>query len=368
MTLLFRTTLFLLSCSSLTFAAGRFFPVAVYPVPNKPIYVAAADFNGDGILDLATSSENHWGEAVYSILLGNGDGTFRTAVTYSGGGSRGIAVADLNGDGKMDLVTNNSGVVAVLLGDGDGTFQNAFFYGVTTTSYGVATADFNADGKVDVVIPDDYRGGVDVLLGNGDGTLQAPILNGFFGAYPADVIVGDFNGDKKVDVATDDFGGTIGVALGNGDGTFRAGINLSTGPSSSNVVAADFNHDGKLDLLVATVGAEIIFFPGNGDGTFGSRIQSSFKVQNPFIAGIGDFDHNGQLDIAVADSRKKKIEIALGVGDGTFRDGGPYFVNGSDLLGGTVADFNGDGWADVVVPAFTTQQIFVLINVGKNRN
>jgi len=164
--------------------------------------VAVADVNGDGKPDLAVANlcltEYNCPNGLVGVLLGNGDGTFQTAVTYGSGGyyAMSVAVADVNGDGKPDLVVANnctsgdfsngctdpSGTVGVLLGNGDGTFQAAVTYGSGGYySSSVAVADVNGDGKPDLVVANECadtsctNGSVGVLLGNGDGTFQAAV-------------------------------------------------------------------------------------------------------------------------------------------------------------------------------------------------
>ncbi len=353
---------FLGMTSALAFT-GQFLPVVTYKIGNNPVFVAVGDFNGDGIPDLVTSSQNSQGEPEYSVLIGNGDGSFQSAHNHHGGLSRGVAVADLNNDGKLDLIFGNGNVV-VLLGRGDGTFAKKSVYAAGVITYGVVTADLNGDGKIDVLIPG--GGGAYVLLGNGDGTLQAATVSDL-GLDTGAVSLADVNGDGKLDfVATDIFNYAVAVALGNGDGTFQAALSYSFGlMQPSGLAVADFNHDGKLDLVVA-LGGELVFLPGNGDGTFGPMIDSLLQTIHPFLVGVGDFNHNGTLDVAVAHTGPD-LELELGSGDGRFRDSGPYPLN-SDPLNGAVADFNCDGWPDVVVPGFNARNLSVLINQGKTRN
>lgn len=351
--------------TSAALAANQFLPAVVYPIKNKAVFIAVGDFNGDGIPDLAACGEGHLSsETSYSILLGKGDGTFQRAHTYADGGAYGIAVADLNRDGKLDLIMDGPGPVVVALGNGDGTFQKSVSYPAAQSSYGLAVGDFNGDGKVDVVITDQTRQGVDVLLGNGDGTLGPPIFSGPLGSFPSSVIVADFNHDHKADIATSNVGdSTVAVALGNGDGTFQAATKYPVG-LPSRLVAADFNRDGKLDLVTAS-GDTVVFFPGNGDGTFGAMTQSIVSTFSPYVAGAGDFNHDGHLDLAIADQHAQDIELALGVGNGSFLDGGSYSLGGNHPLNGAVADLNRDGWPDVVIPDFATENISVFINQGR---
>jgi len=168
--------------------------------------VAVGDFNGDGKPDLVVansgSGQSGYSDGSVSVLLGQGDGTFHTAVNYTAGlAPRSVAVGDLNGDGKPDMaVANwgfpNVGSVSLLLGRGDGTFQDAVNYRSGDRTYSVAVADFNGDGKLDLVAG--HNNGVAILLGNGDGTLQPPVNYGAGAIWS--VAVGDLNGDSRPDL------------------------------------------------------------------------------------------------------------------------------------------------------------------------
>ncbi len=173
--------------------------------------LAVDDFNGDGKLDLTVTNPS---TDQVSILFGNGDGTFQNPVSYSTGPAQShpiaVTAADFNGDGKLDLaVTNlNTNKVAIFLGNGDGTFQPQVSY--STTSGGmigpsaITTGDFNGDGRVDLAITDQHDNSVSILLGNGNGTFQNP-LEFATGNLSAGVAAGDFNGDGRLDVAVANF-------------------------------------------------------------------------------------------------------------------------------------------------------------------
>jgi hypothetical protein len=188
-----------------------------------------------------------------SVLLGNGDGTFQTHVDYSGSGAESVVIADMNGDGKMDII-NAAGttLAAVLLGNGDGTFQNAIFsrLGFDWGSQ-VVVADFNRDGKPDIAVSFvnmfNHSSGSLVTLGNGDGTFQLSSSTNLppFGVMSA----ADFNGDGNTDLVIVS-GGTENLFLGNGDGTFRSALSFAVGTGPWSLVATDLNHDKAPDLMV----------------------------------------------------------------------------------------------------------------------
>jgi hypothetical protein len=221
------------------------------------IALQTADFNGDGKLDLAISIAAPAGQAdVIDIRLGKGDGTFGPPHPFSlpRNAFEGIpAIGDFNQDGKLDMALPSFGTVFVALGNGDGTFTLGASYSNSLVQFSAAAADINGDGKLDIVTD-----GLFVLLGNGDGTFTpgngVPLQNN--GGSTANVNLADFNGDGKLDAAVVVVNGgpvnySVDLLLGNGDGTFQAPITVLAPTTTSivNLSTGDFQGVGKLDLV-----------------------------------------------------------------------------------------------------------------------
>ena len=239
---------------------GSFQSAVYYHDSESPKSVAIGDLNGDANPDLAIAN---YGENNVSVLLGNGDGSFQSAVYYDAGyASTSVAIGDLNGDTNPDIVVTNYGYgpalqeVAVLLGNGDGSFQSAVYYRVGLGPLSVAIGDLNGDPNPDLAVASQDSGNVSVLLGNGDGSFQNA-LSYDINALPRSVAIGDLNGDGKKDLAVATRGGHIedqgyvSVLLGNGDGSFQDEVYYDTGKWSNSVAIGDLNGDGDLDLAVA---------------------------------------------------------------------------------------------------------------------
>jgi hypothetical protein len=273
--------------------------------------VAVADFNGDGRLDLVVANQGSppdFMDGSVSVLLGNGDGSFQAARNIPTGISpEAVAVGDFNGDGIADLAVANYGSnnLSVLLGNGDGSFQSPRSFAAGSGPFSVAVGDFDRDGTPDLAVANFDSGDVSVLLGNGDGSFQAA-RSFAAGIGPNSVAVGDFNGDGRLDLAVANIGVSYGggsslsVLLGNGDGTFQAALNLNAGSGPDAVAVGDFNGDGLLDLGVADYfGNNVSVLLGNGDGTFQAARSFATGI-GPVSVAVGDFNGDGLLDLAVA--------------------------------------------------------------------
>jgi len=381
---------------------GSFAPYVLSYAGPELTTIAAGDLNGDGNLDLVVSEESNNPKLV-TVLLGNGDGTFQPPVAQNFTGTV-YRIADMNHDGKLDLVGAGTGsTVLVLLGNGDGTFQSSptstataqgpvglalgkFASGgkgpdVVTGNFdapsisillnkgngtfrtpvavnvprpaGIAAADFNHDGNIDLATADQSTGKVAILLGKGDGTFQH-YVNYPAGQVPSELAVGDFNADGNPDLAAIDLSSnSIQILLGKGDGSFGRPMSVSVGVNVGfSLATADFNGDGKLDLVITlNSGNNVVLFLGNGDGTFqaGKNIGVGFPAN---FAATADFNHDGKADLAVGGS--SSLSVLLGNGDGTFKAGPVYPIALTFAYNPGIGDLNGDGNLDLVVPGMTT--------------
>jgi Bacterial Ig-like domain (group 3)/FG-GAP-like repeat/FG-GAP repeat len=327
----------------------------------SPLYsysVAVGDFNGDGIPDLAL--------APGVVRLGNGDGTFGAAALLPGGGFA-IAAADVNDDGKLDLVVltgdflNNAMDVTTLLGNGDGTFVA----GPSMTIVGgrpvwgvIAVADFNGDGIPDVALTGG-QGESFLLLGKGDGSfVSSPLPD----VVDLSMVVGDFNKDGISDLVM-----TSGaLLLGKGDGTFQA----STAPIPAgawSIAVGDFNGDGNPDLMAivpgesSASGSPALILLGAGDGTFPTTVTDSAISVDPGLGAmtVGDFNGDGILDLAAAGSCcyfPTTVTIWLGDGTAHFTLSSQFTAEyGADFL--LSADLNGDGLSDLLMTVTSAHEL-----------
>jgi FG-GAP-like repeat len=353
-----------------------------------PRALAVGDFNRDGRKDVALINN---GSAKVSILFGMGKGNFGMRRAFAIPKSAdSIAVADLNGGGKQDLIIGvdasygRQATVSVLLGKGDGTFRARRTYGLgyaegTRSSATLAIVDLNGDRHPDIVSAKGDR--LMVLLGRGNGTFRAAH------AYLADsagsiasFALGKLDGNGAPDaVAGSQEGvnvpiGALSVLLGKGNGGFKAASTQRTDFLIPDELAlADVNHDGKRDLLVANTAdvidhdqygsnySAIVVSFGRGDGTFSQTAEYDVGSYGPSAFKLADFNGDGNLDLLLASV--EGLCLLLGYGDGSFQAGNQFDT--THRVGGAlvaVGDFNKDGKPDLAVAGAGGRTLSIFLN------
>ena len=357
---------------------GTFNAPETFAVGALPRSIAAVDL-GNGHVDLAVANEN---SNDVSILLGNGAGGFAPQLRFETGSfPAGLVTADFNGDKRPDLAVANlegAGDISVLLGRGDGTFQDSVTNLVGDDPVSAVTADLNHDGHLDVITANTDTNDISVLLGNGDGTFEAA-QSFAAGAGPTGLVVGDFNADGRLDVAVADGGnGTsdlqgVSILLGNGDGTFHSTGFYPTGGYPSAIAAGDFTGNGVLDLAVTIPSAnDVLILLGNGQGEFPTQNTVSLgdEAANPVSIVPGDFTGDGILDLAVLNQATGNVSILQGDGNGNFQVLSPPIsldlpLDSPHAL--AAGDFTGDGKLDLAVTSagfLSPDHVSILLNQG----
>jgi hypothetical protein len=368
-----------------------------YPTTPTPLawgvgpgvsYIGIGDVNADQKADMVTLNVT---DNTASVALGNGDGTVQTALqtTYAPSGNVGPPTAgpttlvDVNGDGKLDLITGQGNGANLFLGNGDGSFATAATALVNAADLGGATvvvADFNGDQRPDVAVGMATSKNVRVYLNNGTATpftggagVSTPV-NGVAGLTGVSQLAAADFGNGHVDLVVSD-GSNLAVLLGDGSGNFPAALALGGG---SSVAIADMNGDGKPDIVSVDNNGLIKVFLDNGSGT---GFTASATLATGVLSGlnavaVGDFTGDGRNDVVTASavSANNQLILVAGIGDGTLAASlqvlplatvfGTSPTNTEKLNANALvpADLNGDGTLDLVVS--TQFKVGVLLNGG----
>lgn len=355
-------------------------PAVDYAVLTSPIDAVVGDFNRDGYADVATINNSQ-----LSVLHGIGDGTFNAAQTSTiGSGLMALAAADFNGDGKLDLAASSNrwngtayeGAIHLFLNNGNDlagnvTFQAArnFSTGTNIVPGAIAVGDLNGDTRVDIAATQSNGSNVTVLLGNGDGTLKTAV-HFPTGSNPGSIAVGHFNNDTKLDLVTANRGGSnsVSLLLNNGvagNAGFESPRTTSIDGLVQSVAVGDFDENGNLDLAVTSNVVASVYWGywgtyydydghvnvllGNGAGSFASPSALWTSTNELGDVTVGDLNSDGHLDIVAADQPQPQYydpTVLLGHGDGAF-DAPYFFAAGTGPYAVMVADLNGDTAPDV---------------------
>lgn len=376
-------------------------PITNYPTGNSPQFIATAILrSGSSVDDLmvANSADN-----TVSVLLGNGDGTFATQVTYATGtdpvwiaaGEFDNGATATNSNDFIDMAVANRGSnnVSILLGNGDGTFQTQTTLNTGTAPVCVVTADFHdvtGNGALDLAVANQGDNTVSIFQGNGNGTFKTPTLLQLPAGYtPTGLVTGQFTNSGHTDLIVlekpnvTNNNGIVLVFLGNGDGTFTQEPHspYAVGNTPAFVTTGDFNGDGILDLAVANSGApststagtavtgnSVSILLGNanpsettvGNGTFGTPTDFAAGTEPTSIA-VADYDLDGTADLAVADEADNAVTILLNAGHNSFT-ALPEVPTGNAPVSIVSADFNADGRPDAATADNASAEATVILN------
>jgi ferredoxin len=343
-----------------------------YVVGGQTERQAVADLNSDGILDIVSvDTQNN----AIRVLIGGPRGTFQNPVSYAtGNGPSGLVLSPLIATGPplcLAVTNYNDGTVSVFINNGNGLLQNRVDYPVGRGPVALASGDFESDGIYDLAVVNSLDNTV-TILSNASGADFTTLQTLATGPNPSAITVGDFDGDGQLDLAVSNFGNyagnTLSIFYGIGGGRFAPKVDLITDAGPQSVIAADLNGDGILDLVTAngcghaaTCGnpGTVSVFSGNGNRTFQNAVNYN-AGSYPFALVAANFRNNRYgLDLAVTDLDSGNIDILYGVGNGTFTQG-PLIPTNSRPTGLAVGDINRDGKLDLVVGGTSPSQITIM--------
>ena len=328
---------------------GTLGPREYYQGGGGLISLAFADFDGDGLTDLAAGTPQY--------QFG-----FTTVFAGAKPGVVGVTSGDADGDGRADLIAVNAanGHLKLLLGNGDDTFRRQADVPVGRTPVAVAAADLTADGKLDVVTANRAGKSVSVLAGTGTGAFARTDFA--VGRAPSGLALGDFTGDGAADIlVADAVENGVFLLPNNGGGAFAAPAAVPVGGVPGAVAVADLTGDGKPDAVVAVPASKrVLVLPGNGNGTFGTALVTT-TPGTPAGVAAADLNADGIPDLIVTLSDAHQVAVYFGRGGGRFANPQRLGV-GKEPGAVTVRDVNGDGKPDVLVANTGDDTVSVVLN------
>jgi hypothetical protein len=373
----FFVALVLFAGASWAVAQVTFAPDVTYGVGNNPESFTVADVNGDGKMDLicGNAGASPYNNGTLSILTNNGIGGFVLASTLSiGHGPGSITAADVNGDGKVDLITanwdnGNGSTLSVWTNNGNGVFVSNVTLNVGSGPGSIIAVDANGDGRLDLICANYGTSGngntLTMLTNNGSGVFGSnATLN--VGNAPSSVIAADVNGDGKLDLICANYGAnTLSVLTNNGSGVFGSNATLNVGSGPNSVIAADINGNGKVDLICANfgngLGNTLSVLTNNGSGVFGSNATLNVG-SGPSSVIAADVNGDGKLDLICANGTFPGTLSVL-----TNNSRGGFVLASTPGVGNlpqsvVAVDVNGDGKLDLTCVNRGANTVSVLIN------
>lgn len=366
-TALLTTATTLSIAATATAATPTFAPFASYPTGSglgpgpAPVTTVAADFDGDGDQDVASTSQ--FGQAAAIIVPNRGDGTFGAPNSVAGTtGAQSLTTADVNGDGKPDLIGMTATTVLVLLGNGSGGFAAPRSYPVTLGGQIQAIpVELTNDGKPDIAVP--TFNGIQTLIGNGDGSFRAGPTTRLLAAAISAIAGARLNHDSKTDLlAVDGFSGSVIQLLGQGTGGFTVGARLTSGLIPEDVAAVELNGDGIDDVaVIGSFSFSLATALSDGNGGFAGALIPTVQGGGigPTSVAVADLDGDAKQDLVVSDvANPFAPELLVFSGNDTVRP------NRSASLAvdrfpqnPAIADYNADGRPDIAVAGTGTLSV-----------
>jgi hypothetical protein len=337
---------------------------------NGPTAVAVADVNGDGNVDLVVADAT---DHAVQVFLGNGDGTFQAPATYSLGtaGPSALVVADL-GNGHPDIVTanTNTNTASVLLNNGSGSFTLSQTLSTGASPDAVAVADLDGDHHPDIVTANRGGNNVSVFFGSSSTTFGAA-HNFAAGTGPSGVAIGDVNEDNTPDIVVADAGSNkVSILLGAGNDSFQAPTSVNVGLLPSAVALAHLTSSGHLDIVTANAGGNDTVTPGNnvsvllghGDGTFATAHNYSVGT-TPVGLLVTDVNGDGHPDIVTANNGSNNVSVLTNSGSGTFGSATNYALSTGATGPGSIAagNLNGASALDLVTANNLSNDLTLLL-------
>ena len=297
---------------------GNFSPPTNFPVGNFPFSIIADDFNGDNVIDIVTNGKSNNNNV--SILIGDGTGNFVTSRNLQVVGELlSVTEGDFNGDNVLDLATavrepRGNGNVSILIGDGTGNFETAINFPVRNISGPVIAGDFNGNNVLDLAViinPGGNMVSISILIGDGTGNFSPPTSFLVGGSNPGSVTAGDFNGDNVLDLAIV-VNQIVSILIGDGTGNFSPPTNFPVGNFPFSIIADDFNGDNVIDLATTNLNSDnVSILIGDGTGNFSAP--TNFPVaDDPASLIAGDFNGDNVLDLAIANQGSRNVSILIG--------------------------------------------------------